>query len=245
MYSDLKLLTLHALDYEYSRRPRAIAILIELLDLPYNMKLWQSDSTACGVEGTQFTSIINPFARVPVLEDPNTGVHIFESGAIMEYLLRRYDIEGAFSAPDATSQTGGNETEKERQEREQERADYDTWTHIAVAGLAANTTHLHFFEHLPSESSDAAKLGIERFGRLVRQGWELFEKRLEESKSGFVLSKGLSSVDLHFFPWIKVGFEVDGIEGKKFPSVRRWYERVNGMTKAEKAYERVSDGERM
>ncbi|KAF2503083.1 glutathione S-transferase [Lophium mytilinum] len=34
---------------------------------------------------------INPNGRVPAIEDPNTGVTLFESGAIIQYLVDTYD----------------------------------------------------------------------------------------------------------------------------------------------------------
>ena len=43
--------------------------------------------------GTKLT----PFNRVPAIEDPNTGIKLWESGAIIEYLIETYDKENKLS----------------------------------------------------------------------------------------------------------------------------------------------------
>ena len=44
-----------------------------------------------------FLSKKSPNGRVPVIEDPNTGITLWESGAILEYLIDQYDKEGKFT----------------------------------------------------------------------------------------------------------------------------------------------------
>lgn len=39
---------------------------------------------------------VNPNGRVPAIEDPNTGMVLWESGAIIDYLLDTYDKENKF-----------------------------------------------------------------------------------------------------------------------------------------------------
>lgn len=43
---------------------------------------------------------LNPNGRVPAVEDPNTGVVLWESGAIVEYLCEKYDTENKLSYGD-------------------------------------------------------------------------------------------------------------------------------------------------
>lgn len=40
---------------------------------------------------------LNPNGRLPCIEDPNTGVKLWESGAIIEYLIEKYDQDHKIS----------------------------------------------------------------------------------------------------------------------------------------------------
>jgi glutathione S-transferase len=97
--------------------------------------------------------------------------------------------------------------------------------------LAAQTSNLHFFK----KQGDAGKLGVQRMDDLMRRSWGLFEQRLLETR-GWALERGLSVVDAHFYPYKEM---------VKFPKVREWFEKLDAMQEVKRAYERVSDGEKM
>jgi glutathione S-transferase len=63
-----------------------VIIILEELSLPYNIT-WISYAD---VKTEPFISL-NPNCRIPAFKDPNTGVILFESGAIIEYILEKYD----------------------------------------------------------------------------------------------------------------------------------------------------------
>jgi glutathione S-transferase len=90
--STLHPLHLHA--FPTSPNPAKIAMALEFLSVPYTLQMWDFGSDPDrGVKGAKFA----PFSengRVPVLEDPNTGVTAWESGACMNYLKRTYDPSG-------------------------------------------------------------------------------------------------------------------------------------------------------
>jgi glutathione S-transferase len=130
--ADIKPITLHALDFWGAPNPRKIAIALELLHIPYEVKLWQFGTADNGLAGPIFSQTINAAERVPVIHDPNTGIDAFESAAIINYLTRTYDKESKLSVGEEDS--------------EEERVDAEAWTHFLVSGLGAQTSNLHFFK---------------------------------------------------------------------------------------------------
>lgn len=48
------------------------------------------------VKKEHFTTV-NPNGRLPAITDPNTGITLWESGAIIEYLVETYDTENRLS----------------------------------------------------------------------------------------------------------------------------------------------------
>lgn len=124
----MKPLVLHA--HEFGPNPIKIGITCESLNLAYELKLWEfGDDPENGVKGTKFLQI-NENGRVPALEDPNTGVVAWESGAIMNYLRRQYDQTGALG-PNGTS--------------EQAKVDFDKWEYFLVTTLAPMNGQTNWF----------------------------------------------------------------------------------------------------
>ena len=62
--------------------------LFEELGLNYEIKSFRFDD----VNEPPFIDI-NPNGRVPAIEDPNTGLTLWESGAIYQHLIEVYDTE--------------------------------------------------------------------------------------------------------------------------------------------------------
>lgn len=62
------------------------------LGIPYDTQLMDFGD----LKKDPFESV-NPNGRVPAIEDPNTGLKLWESGAIIEYLLETYDTGNSLS----------------------------------------------------------------------------------------------------------------------------------------------------
>jgi len=80
------MLTLHHLNDSRSQR---ILWLLEELGLPYEMKHYQRDATT-RLAPPELTAV-HPLGKSPVITDGD--VKIAESGAIVDYIIRRYGQE--------------------------------------------------------------------------------------------------------------------------------------------------------
>ncbi|EDN03128.1 hypothetical protein HCAG_00992 [Histoplasma mississippiense (nom. inval.)] len=64
--------------------PFKVALILGELNLPYIIDLIE-------LADVKTPAALNPNGRLPALTDPNTGLGIWESGAIIEYLVAMYD----------------------------------------------------------------------------------------------------------------------------------------------------------
>lgn len=125
-------LVLHA--HATGPNPIKIALGLEALHLPYAVQQWQfGDDPNNGVKGTAFLRI-NENGRVPALEDPNTGVVSWESGACMNYLRRVYDKQNSVLGPVGDS--------------EQDRVDFDKWEYFLLTTLGPMTGQANWFRYV-------------------------------------------------------------------------------------------------
>lgn len=125
-------LVLHA--HATGPNPIKIALALEALHLSYTVQQWQfGDDPNNGVKGTAFLRI-NENGRVPALEDPNTGVVSWESGACMNYLRRVYDKQNSVLGPVGDS--------------EQDRVDFDKWEYFLLTTLGPMMGQTNWFRYV-------------------------------------------------------------------------------------------------
>src|SRR6266702_2535011 len=86
------MLTLHHLNDSRSQR---ILWLLEELGTPYEMKRYQRDATT-RLAPPELTAV-HPLGKSPVITD--LDVRLAESGAIVDYIIRRYGKEAMMPAP--------------------------------------------------------------------------------------------------------------------------------------------------
>ena len=73
--------------------PYKVQIILEELHILYKIRLYED----LGDLKKPAYEAINPNGRVPAIEDPNTDTTLWESGAIIEYLVTTYDTKHTIS----------------------------------------------------------------------------------------------------------------------------------------------------
>lgn len=128
MSSTLQPLILHA--HTTGPNPIKIAIALESLSIPYKIALWDfGTDPKNGVKGAEFLKI-NENGRVPALQDPNTGVVSWESGAVMNYIRRQYDGDNKLGP------RGGSE---------QDIVDFEKWEYFLLTTLGPMTGQTNWY----------------------------------------------------------------------------------------------------
>ncbi|CAK3852316.1 glutathione S-transferase [Lecanosticta acicola] len=222
--TSLKPLILHA--HGTGPNPYKIACALEFLSLPYEVKLWQFGDGPNGVKGPRFLKI-NENGRVPALEDPNTGVVSWESGAVMNYVRRVYDLNGTLGPK-------GN--------GERERVDFEKWEFFLLTTLGPMMGQVNWFRHYHSSKNDNA---LNRYEEQAYRCFGVLDGQIKSHGGRFILpGNGISAVDLHFYPWVyQHGFA--GLSLDSYPNVKKWLEGIAGMEEVKRAYEKVPKGKEM
>ncbi|KAJ5188143.1 hypothetical protein N7491_004468 [Penicillium cf. griseofulvum] len=199
----LKPLTLWTLrGHAGTPNPWKVLMILEELKLPYELKSVDLDDLKKEPYET-----INPNGRVPALEDPNTGTTIWESGAILEYLVDTYDKQHTISFA-ANS--------KEYYESKQ-------WLHYQMSGQGPYFGQAAWFTVYHPEKVPSA---VERYVNEIRRVSGVLNRSLQNKE--YLVGK-YSYVDAAFVPW----FEVAALFWSKemnleqnFPHVHSWLNRI-------------------
>ena len=213
MSSSIRSLILHA--HATGPNPIKIAIALSSLSVPF------SADPQTGVKGSAFLKI-NENGRVPALEDPNTGVVSWESGACMNYIRRVYDKENKLGPRDSS---------------EQGRVDFEKWEYFLLSNLGPMTGQVNWFRHYhPNKNEDALNRYVEQTYRC----YGVFEEQLKKSRGQSVLPGGVTAVDFHFEPWVRQ-HQFAQLSLDKYPNVKKWLDRMGDLKEVEEAYQKIQE----
>lgn len=185
--------------------PWKVVAILEELNVPYETKFIRNEN----IKQEPFISV-NPNGRVPAIEDPNTNITLWESGAILEYLVETYDKERKISFEPGTP----------------EYYHAKQWLQFQTSGQGPYFGQYVWFSVWHSEKIPSAQ---ERYLNEIRRVCGVIDKFLGGRE--WLVGGRFSYADAAFLPWFGIlgKFTGDAIDVEKdFPNLDAWLKRLNG-----------------
>ncbi|KAJ5474496.1 hypothetical protein N7475_004062 [Penicillium sp. IBT 31633x] len=184
--------------------PWKVAIVLESLGLPYETIFVDFKD----VKQPPYVDI-NPNGRLPAIIDPNNGTQLWESGAIVHYLIETYDLDHEISYDSSP-----------------ERFLTQQWLHFQATGQGPYYGQLGWFVR----QTENQIVAVERYTNEVRRVTGVLDKAL--SGRQWLVGDKCTFADLAFVPWqnmIGMMFQDKSVEEDFaccFPNVQAWMERM-------------------
>ena len=188
---------------------RKISIMLEELGVKYNPILISLDKKE------QFSSEfskISPTNKIPVIVDKESGQIIFESGAILLYLAKKYN--------------------KFLNEKDYWNVVQWLFFQMAYVGPMLGQAHQYLFYH-----KGKSKFAEEKSKGYTNNVYEILNTQL--SKYNYLCNE-YSIADIAIWPWI-ARFKRHQINLKKYPNILRWYLNISKRPAVIKGYNIIGD----
>jgi GST-like protein len=170
--------------------------MLEEVELPYNVH--KIDIT----KNDQFTPefvAINPNSKIPAIVDHDTGITVFESGAILIYLAEK--------------------TGKLLPTADKERFQVLSWLMLQMGSVGPMFGQLNHFKKFSPEKIPYA---IERYEKETLRLYSVLDKQLTERE---YLCGDYSIADIATYPWVAI-YEFQGLTLDSHPNLKRWVETM-------------------
>ncbi|KAF1987126.1 glutathione transferase 2 [Aulographum hederae CBS 113979] len=187
--------------------PPKVAILVGELELPSEIiNIPFSD-----VKNPEYLDI-NPNGRIPAIQDPNTDLTLWESGAIIEYLIERYDKDRKFSFEPGTP----------------EYYHAKQWLYFQASGQGPYYGQYAWFKKYHPEPVPSA---VERYVKEVNRVTGVLDGHLAKQKEAagsdgmWLVGNKLSYADLAFVSWQSIAgmfLSPEEFSPDKYPHVKEW-----------------------
>ncbi len=201
-------------DIPQGPNPWKTAIMLEELGVEYEHKQLQFPE----MKQEPFESV-NPNGRVPAIVDPNTGVTMWESGAIIEYLVETYDKDKKFSYDSSP-----------------EKWLTKTWLHFQMSGQGPYFGQKAWFSMFHPEKIPSA---IERYEKEVKRVVGVIDRHLKKNGTEYLVGDKCTYADLAFIPWNTFipNFGLDVDVAKEYPNFHAWNDRLTARPAVKKVLE--------
>ncbi|GKZ25366.1 glutathione S-transferase, nitrogen catabolite repression regulator [Aspergillus brasiliensis] len=203
--------------------PWKVIVILEELNIPYKINSFGFED----VKKPPFTNI-NPNGRVPAIQDPNTTTNttntpftLWESGAIIQYLIDLYDPTHKLTYPPTTP----------------EKHLLNQYLHFQMSGQGPYYGQCGWFSVLAPEKLPTA---ITRYQNEIHRVLSVLNTIL--TGRTWLVGEKCTYADLAFLPWnCQLGMLIPDAEGgdilEQYPWVKAWQERMKGRESWKKAME--------
>ncbi|KAI1434021.1 glutathione S-transferase [Xylaria sp. CBS 124048] len=201
--------------------PPKIIMILEELRLPYEL----SSLTISDVKKPEYLAV-NPNGRMPAIYDPNSDLTLWESGAIVEYLVEKYDTDHRISFP-----TGSNASYLTKQ-----------WLYYQTTGQGPYYGQAVWFTVYHHEKLPSA---IERYTKEIERVMSVVDGHLAKQKETTAGAEGpwlvgdkVTFADIAWYMWQTVANTVIGEEAinyAKYTNLKDWIERLGARDSVKKA----------
>lgn len=202
---------------------RRDTVILEELGIPYKVHDVGFDK----LKQPEYESV-NPNGRLPAIRDPNRNdLTIWESGAILEYLVETYDTEYKISFPH-----GSDNYFLAKQ-----------WLAFQISGQGPYYGQaVWFMKYHPEQVPSAVSRYQKEIARVhgVLEG-HLARQKEKSSEGPWVVGDKFSFVDLAFYPWQKLAGDfistTEDFKVDDYPLVKDWVARVAARSATQAAYQ--------
>jgi GST-like protein len=192
---------------------KKISIMLEECGLEYEVK--RVDIGAGDQFKPEFLAI-SPNNRMPAIVDTDTGISVFEGGAILIYLAEKAEM---FLPQEQAA-----------------RFDVLQWLFWQAGGLGPMAGQL---SHFTSYTDDKHDYSLDRYSKEYDRLLAVMDVHLRDRE---FLAGDLSIADFASFPWV-VPYERLGIDLERFTNVRRWFDALKQRPKLRVGMDLGSDWE--
>ncbi|KAM0540819.1 hypothetical protein ACHAPJ_013489 [Fusarium lateritium] len=161
---------------QFGCNPWKVAIILEELEIPY-----EHHFVAFGDMKKEPFESLNPNGRAPALEDPNTGITLFESCAIVSYIIDHYD-----------------KSNKLHYSSFPEKYITRSWEHFQSSGQGPYFGQLVWFRTFHDEKVPSA---IERYTKETIRVTGVLDAHLKKQGTGYLVGDRITYADLMFVTW--------------------------------------------
>ncbi|OPB37709.1 glutathione-S-transferase [Trichoderma guizhouense] len=188
-----------------SANPWKVAFILEELELPYRFeKIHEADK-----KQQPFLSL-NPNGKVPVLRDPNNNnITLWESGAIIDYLIDVYDIQHTLHY------ASGPEKHLTR-----------CWEHFQMSGQGPYFGQMVWYTTFHHETLPSV---IERYGNEIKRFLGVIDAHLGSQGTEYLVGDRVTYADIMFLPYCKglATIIYPELETSQWKNYTAWIDRIS------------------